>query len=261
MPTGSKAAEAVSREARIWSGVAEAWSTDRHAEVVRDLAPDEAAVVGFFDPREDLEGRARFWGYEFTAYDLSDLCRFGSALAQAEAEAWMDDEPHIATRAYADRRFLLGDRLLHWAIPWLDAAGRCYPDERDKADAAVEALLEIGEHHRPAPAVVSGTEGLFVPGEDSYGPVGVAVSPGYLLSVWSGRVVMRATIGSILGKPVTKRVIPDEWLVNRDNRSVLATMYQVMVPRWERMASEHPGSARLWLDLATRAGRTADLLH
>ena len=262
MPTRSSAAGAASAEAVLWADLTQEWAPARHAVLWEDLPPIEAAVVGYYVPDDDLERRARYWGYEFGERDLADLCRLGAALAKAESEAWERDEPHVATRAYADRRFLIGDRLLHWAVPWLDAAARCYPNQRAVAEPARLTLLELGDRLRPAPVLTAGTEGLFAPGEDSFGPTEPpAPLPDFLLSVWSGRVVMKTTLDSLGGTPLGDRTAPIDWFSDPDMRALIRVMYEVAAPRWERMAAEHPGSARLWLDLAARSRRTADLLE
>jgi hypothetical protein len=262
MPTRSSAAGSASAEAVLWADLTQEWAPARHPALWDDLPPTEAAVVRYYQPDDDLEHRARYWGYQFGEGDLADLCRLGAALARAEAEAWERDEPHIATRAYADRRFLLGDRLLHWAVPWLEAAGRCHPSERAVAEPARLTLLELGDRLRPAPVLTEGTEGLFPPGEDSYGPTEPpAPLLDFLLSVWSGRVVMKATLDSLGGAQLQNRAVPDDWIADRDMRALLRVTYEVAAPRWSRVAREHPGSARLWLDLAERASRTAQLLR
>ncbi|NNC92466.1 MAG: hypothetical protein HKN80_08215 [Acidimicrobiia bacterium] len=262
MPTRSSAAGAASAEAALWADLTQEWAPARHPGLWEDLPPTESAVVRYYQPDDDLERRARYWGYEFGERDLADLCRLGAALAKAEAEAWQRDEPHIATRAYADRRFLLGDRLLHWAVPWLEAAGRCHPPERGTAEPARLKLLELGDRLRPAPVLTEGTEGLFAPGEDSYGPTEPpAPLADFMLSVWSGRVVMKATLDSLGGRPMADRTVPSAWLGDRDMREFLRVMYEVSVSRWTTLAREHPGSARLWLDLAERANRTGALIE
>lgn len=262
MPTRpSTAATAARAEAAQWASVAAEWVSDRHPDLWADLPPTEQHVVRYYQPGADLAGRAGRWGYELTSGDLSDICRFGAALAATEAGAWEDDDPSIATRAYEDRRHLLGDRLLHWAIPWFDAAGRCHPDEREPAEASERTLLEIGDRLRPAPALSTGLEGLFVPGEDSYGPLErPAPLPDFVLSVWSGRVVMQATLESLAGEPLGRRAVPADWPTDPDKAPLLATTFAVTSPRWRRLAATHPGSARLWLDLAARAEMTAALL-
>lgn len=258
MPTRSNASAAAAAEAVLWADLTQEWAPARHATLWDDLPATEEAVVRYYVPDDDLERRARYWGYEFGERDLADLCRLGAALAKAEAEAWERDEPHIATRAYADRRFLLGDRLLHWAVPWLEAAGRCHPPERALAEPARLTLLELGDRLRPAPVLTEGTEGLFAPGEDGYGPTEPpAPLPDFMLSVWSGRVVMKATLDSVGGAEQATRAVPTEWLDDPEMSGFLRVMYEVAASRWERVAAEHPGSARLWLDLAERARRTA----
>jgi hypothetical protein len=263
MPTRpNEATAAAAAEAVVWIELTREWTPARHPGLWDDLPPTESDVVRYYQPDQDLERRARYWGYEFGDRDLADLCRLGAALANAEAEAWEQDEPHIATRAYADRRFLLGDRLLHWSVPWLDAAARCHPEEREIAEPARLRLLELGDRLRPAPALTAGAEGLFAPGEDSYGPAEPPVSAAdYLLSVWSGRVVMKATLDSLGGTSLPDRKVPAEWLTQADRRQLLQVMYEVAAPRWQRLALEHPGSARLWLDLADRAAATSRLLQ
>ncbi len=262
MPTRSSAAAAAWAESVLWAEITQEWEPARHRQLWDDVPAIEAAVVRYYRPDDDLNRRARYWGYEFGERDLADLCRLGAALARAEAEAWEQDEPHIATRAYADRRFLLGDRLLHWAVPWLDAAGECDPAERRPAEGAMLGLLDLGDRLRPAPVLTDGTEGLFAPGEDSYGPV---EPPGpladFMLSVWSGRVVMRATLASLGGIELTERTVPSEWLSDPAMAELIRVMYETASPRWDRVAAQHPGSARLWRDLAQRAARTAGLLE
>ncbi|MBT8191926.1 MAG: hypothetical protein KJP22_00850, partial [Acidimicrobiia bacterium] len=101
-------------------------------------------------------------------------------------------------------------------------------------------------------------EGLFAPGEDGYGPIEPpAPLPDFMLSVWSGRVVMKATLDSLGSGSLPDRVVPPEWLDDPEMSGLLRVMYEVAAPRWERIATEHPGSARLWLDLAERARQTA----
>lgn len=262
MPTRSEAATAASAEAVLWVEITQEWEPARHRQLWDDVPPTEGAAVRYYQPEADLERRARYWGYTFTERDLADLCRFGAALARAEADAWEQDEPHIATRGYADRRFLLGDRLLHWAVPWLDAAGRCYPAEREPAERARVTLLDLGDRLRPAPALTVGTEGLFAPDEDSYGPIEPpAPFSDFLLSVWSGRVVMKATLDSLGGVELPDRSLPPAWLNDPEKQALLRVMYQVAASRWARVAAERPGSARLWSDLAHRARTTARLLE
>lgn len=204
--TASPAAGAARAEVGVWRVVIDGgWSIT------------ERDVVVYFDPAADLERRARSWGHQLEGHGLSDLALYGAGLAAAEADAWEQDEPHVATRALEDRRFLLGDRLLHWAVPWLAEQ----PGEQ--AARAMTALLDLGEEHRPAP-LLSGDEGLFAPGEDSYGPTDR--SP--LDSLWCGAVIPPG---------------------------IDAAQHRARArKRWEVLRSAYPGSARFWHDLSLRCG-------
>jgi hypothetical protein len=242
MPTAPEhpAASAARTEAATWARLA-GWAVPWW----EDVAPTEVAVVAFFDPAGDLDRRAHAWGHRFADHGLASLAAFAAGLAHTEAEAWEGDDPVVATRAYATRRHLLGDRILHWAVPWLDAAGRCYPQLRDVAHGHRDALLGIGDRHRPAPDLGAS---LALPGEDGYGPVDVAGPPA-LRSIWSGMVLLDATVASLGGTL-------DGTAVRRD----LATLYQVAAGRWRSMAAVRPGSAALWRDLAARADATGFLM-
>lgn len=211
--------------------------------------PTEFEVTGF-DPRADLERRARGWGVEFPATSLADLARFAAGLARAEAEAWAGDDGIAATRAYEDRRFLFGDRIVGWAVPWTDVAGRCHPDLRQPCHRLRDLLLEFGEQFRMAPAL-TGSEGLTPPGEDSFGPF-PPVLPEELTRLGSGTVIFDATAVSL-------------GAVDRHHLAVvpvedLRALFENAAARWESLAAALPGSARLWLDLAARAGFTAAAL-
>lgn len=202
--TANPAAAAARAEVERWRVVIEGgWSVT------------ERAVVVYFDPAEDLERRARSWNHRLEGHGLSDLALFGAGLAAAEADAWEQDEPHVATRALEDRRFLLGDRLLHWAVPWLAE------QPGDQSRRAMVTLLELGEEHRPAP-LLAGNEGLFAPGEDSYGPADRRP----LDSVWCGAVIPPGV----------------------DAAQCRARAQS----RWEALCSAYPGSARFWHDLSLR---------
>lgn len=252
----SEADTAADEESRFWTGLAVRW----RELSIDDLAATEAGVVRFHDPRRDLQRRSTTWGYPLGAGDLADVARFAGALARAEAEAWRADEPHVATRALEERRFLIGDRIVHWAVPYIDAVGRCYPDLREFAHRDRDGLLSLAERMRLAPALV-GREGVAVPGEDAFGPMGIT-SPAadHLLSVWSGLVVLRATLTSMLGRPLARRHIEEDWLIEPEFRTDLCTLYEVAGRRWEALAEAYPGSARLWSDLAERAHTTTAAL-
>lgn len=243
--TDSPASSAAREEAELWAEIA-GWPPAGWT----DIAPTESAVVGFFDPARDLTKRASSWNHDFSDHRLSSLASFGAGLASAEAEAWEADEPHVATRAFADRRFLLGDRVVHWAVPWLDAAGRCYPAHGEDAHRRRRLLLAIGDRLRPAPDL-GPVEGLTPPGEDAFGPLGLDVPlVKWIRSVWSGTVVMEATVRSLTGG--------DELdLTQSQVCTDLATLYEVAAQRWTAVAAAREGTARLWRDLATRAESTA----
>ncbi len=255
MPTASET-RAVD-EARAWSELC-----DVVAPVERTVAQPagtERDVTGH-DPAQDLARRAGRWGFVFPTHGLGDLLRFAAGLASAEAEAWAEDRPHHATRAFEDRRFLVGDRMLHWAVPWLDAAGRCHTELRWPAHDGRNRLLELGDRLRIAPAL-TGREGLVPPGEDAFGPLADERPLHRVLSVLgSGIVLFPATLTSLRGTPVVGREVPRSWLEDARFRSDLRVVYEVAAGRWRSTAATHPGSARLWLDLAERADRTASRL-
>lgn len=230
--TSTSAAEAATAEAEIWAGL-----IDTEPEGWDDVAPTELATVGLFDPAEDLTARAARWSHELPDHRLGSLAAFGAGLAVAEAEAWEQDEPHIATRANEDRRFLLSDRLIHWAVPWLHAVAAADDDTREIMLAHREALLELGDDHRVAPAL-AGTEGTVPPGHDAFGPLD---PPGALGTVPAGMVLL----GNAAGTPTGR----------------LADLHEAAASEWRGLAWLHPGSEQLWTDLAARADATSSLLR
>lgn len=198
-----------------------------------DLRPVEALVVDLWNPAPDLQRRAMAWDHEFATGELPELLLFGAGLALAESQAWEQDRPDVATRALSDRRFLLGDRILHWAVPWLVAVGAAGEEVRD-------GLLGLGDLHRPEPEL-SGNEGLTAPGEDRFGPL----NPVPLSSMLVGAVVLesRASAWGTTRHGLRGGVVPDgafDWLRAHE-------------PIWEALRAAHPGSAALWRDLAERA--------
>jgi hypothetical protein len=209
----SPAADAARAEAERW------------AEVVRalEVAPFETAVTGV-DPGAELGRRGDRWSYRFATGDLAEVCLFAAGLAVAEAEAWNDDDPIIATRAHEDRRFVAGDRVVWWAVPWALEAN----------PAVAEMLLELGESLRVAPALV-GTEGLVVPGHDTLGPI----EPDRPLDDWLATVLSGAVLH---GRPPT------------------VDIYRTAESMWTEMTWRWPGTAQIWIDLAARAARTVALL-
>jgi hypothetical protein len=256
--TDSAAATAASAESAAWASLAERWHPDRNREIWNDLAPFEALVIPETDPSSDLEKRARRWSYPLSRSDLSDLALFAAALARMEGEAWLGGDGVVATQAFEERRFLAADRVLPWAIPWLRAVARCFPDSRESADQASAALLEIGDRHRPAP-FLTGSEGLFPPGHDSYGPVDLpAATTDRIVSLWGGLVVFRRSLESITGVALSVRLVSEDWLNDADIVATIATWYEVTAMRWRRLADRHPGTARLWQELANRAQETAE---
>ena len=210
------ATETAQAEAEEWARIA--WLGE-NLDSVDWIAPTELAVTGF-DPTEDLHRRARGWMHQLEDHSIASLTRFGAGMAAAEASAWERDDPTIATRALSDRRFLFGDRLVHWAVPWGVALSRAVPVVSEDAGEMVHLLLSLGERHRPARAL-TGTEGLNPPGSDSIGGLGKA-KPGSLFSGWVGEI-----------DP------------SRDQKEISGF--------WTDLAERHPGTARLWLDMASRA--------
>ena len=245
MPTASEVAAA---EAEGWARFIH-WDEHHVPEVHDDTPPLERVVVRFFDPAADLDRLAHQWDVDLTVPSLDRLAAFASMLAEREASAWNAGDADIAMRAFEGRRFLVGDRLVHWAVPWLDAVGRCYPVHRDMAHADRDWLLDVGDTMRVAPSIGSG-EGLTLPGEDSFGPTAMREpGPGWMRSIWSGGLVLMATLRS-MGLDL-------EDLEFAEMRSDFLYFYEAAAGRWRTMASNHPGTAALWADLAERASRSA----
>ena len=235
MPTRSEG-----NDPATFAAVREAAAWERIAALIEGSFPDggptEASVVRFHDPRPDLEARAARWSYTPETGSIAEVARLAGGLALAEAEARRDGRADVALAAFVERRNLVGDRLVHWAVPWLRAVS-IHPG--DDPGTAARMLLETVDPLRPAPAA-GGTEGLFPPGEDSYGPVepGLPVSE-LLESVWSG--IAASDPG------------------HAPNRA--AHEFEAAAIGWRRLATQYGGTARLWLDLAGRAERTARLLR
>jgi len=250
MPTRPEAADTPAASAR---GEAARWADA--ADAVRSLGnivpiPSEKEVVRYFDPALDLGKRAARWGNELPDHRLTTLARFAAGLAVAEAEAWEQGKADVAVRAYADRRHLAGDRLIHWAVPWLIAVAEAHPGVSQSAEGAAQILLEIGDSLRPAPTL-SGTEGLYPPGEDAFGPLAIERPVGeYLYSLWSGVALVGS--GSV-------QVTADAPEAARDWEA-LANGYRRASRIWDRFALRHPGTGALWRDLALRAAVFADVV-
>jgi hypothetical protein len=221
MPIGTPIARPIDTTTAPERARAEA---DRWVELARhwtESGPTETAVVVFYDPKTDLERRASDWGHTFDAVDLSALALFAAGLAITEAEAWEEETLDVATRAYEARRFLLGDRIIHWAVPWLEAM---------QARSDCGFLLDLADEMQLAPQL-PGREGLQAHGEDSYGPIGVGV--GDTRSLWSGAVILKS---------------PDDPV----------HLYRQASARWDELAQARPGSSQLWADLSERAAASAD---
>ena len=252
MPTkpDSVAADTAEREAEAWAAVAAA--ADAITADWDDVPPSEVAVTGF-DPRSDLERRTNAWTHSLRSSGLGELCRFAAGLALVEADGWRDDHPQMATRAYEDRRFLLSDRILHWAVPWLDMVGRCSTPHRELAHGARDQLLDVADVLRPAPLLVEGKEGLHLPGEDSFG----SLADAGLGVLGCGVLLLRATIRSLTADPARPRSLTEDDLGDPEFRETFATLFDVAAARWQALAGRHEGSSQLWLDLAVRARATA----
>ena len=190
----------------------------------------ELSLTGF-DPAADLARRTRRWSYALPDSSASAIATYAAGLARSESEAWSRDDPVVATQALSDRRFLLGDRFIHWVVPWLLPTALGSGGAASLADEIVGRLLELGDQHRPAPAM-TGNEGLFPPGHDSIGPFPADVDPTSLLSGW----------------------VFVEGLSYHDARDE----YRKAALLWREMAVSHPGTAQLWADLASRAARSAE---
>jgi hypothetical protein len=243
----------------VWAAIADRWHPDRNREVWADVPAVETLVIPEVDPSTDLEKRVRRWSYPLERSDLADLARFAAALAQTEGESWAGGDRVLATQAFEERRFLAADRILPWAVPWLRAVGRCFPSSRETADAAAQMLLDIGDRHRPAP-MLTGSEGLFPPGYDSYGPADQPFDiSARMTSLWGGLVVLRRSLESIRDETRDERIVPTEWWEDPSFRDAVTTWYGVTATRWRHLADRHPGTARLWNELASRALRTAEI--
>lgn len=258
MPT-TPAADSAAADLATWAGIAERWTGDANPDVWDDLPGSEGLVIPEVNPRDDLERRARRWAYPLREGDLADTALFAAALARAEVGAWESGDGVLATQAYEERRFLAADRIVPWAVPWLLAVARCFPENRVDATGAAGALVAIGERHRLAPAL-AGAEGLHLPDHDGYGPLPAPVEPGDRVgSLWGGMVVFRRSLVSITGETHEGRVPTERWITDAGFRANLGSWYEVAVARWGRMAEVHPGTAAYWLDLARRADHTAKL--
>jgi hypothetical protein len=217
----TRASESAAREADEWIELAD------HLDAVVELgapAATERTLTGF-DPTDDLARRTRRWSHALLDQSARALSAYAAGLARAESAAWIRDDPVVATQALSDRRFLFGDRMVHWIVPWLLPHVLGEAAVSKTADSIVNRMLVLGDKHRPAPAL-TGTEGLFPPGHDSIGPLPDSVDPSSLLSGW----VMVDGATNDIGR-----------------------VYEEASLTWAKLAAGHPGTARLWLDMASRA--------
>lgn len=245
MPTAS---ERSFDEARRWRDLAGRWALEQTAHIWDDRPPTEKAVIRFFDPAEDLREKTQRSGYQLEDAALTSLAGFAAELAESEGRHWADGDADLATRAYEARRFLFADRIIHWAVPWLDAVGRCYAAFREPAHADRDFLLVVSDEMRVAP-MIPGREGLVIDGEDSFGrvePIG-GISR-WLSSLWSGHLLLEATWASLRSDG------------SEPSREDLAILYEAASSRWRGFGRRHPGSAQIWTDLASRADRTSRML-
>jgi hypothetical protein len=231
------ASERARAEAAYWAEIAEHWRQVKVPELWADRPPTEKDTVIFYDPTQDIAGVARDWGHRVESDDLSSLALFAAGLAVSEERGWDDVTPDIATRAYEARRFLIGDRIVHWAVPWLDAVGHNYARHAEVAFSDRDLILGFADEAKVAPAT-PGSEGLFVDGEDSYGPIEPAARwSRWTESLWSGAVVLQS-----------------------DRLTNLFGFYERAAGRWAGYAAEHIGTAQLWIDLSKRAATTSQHL-
>ncbi len=215
------AAEVARAESAQWAFIADLAVVVTQGD---DVVPTELTTTGF-DPSHDLDRRTESWAHSLPDHTLASLSRFAAGLATAEADAWDDEDPSVATRALSDRRFLLGDRIVHWAIPWLISLGVAEPASGPETLAVVERLLDLGDRHRPAPALTR-SEGLFPPGCDSIGEIPSSLD-------------------------VT--TFANGWLFADPRSEVGPEPFTAAARLWTELATAHPGTAQLWQDMATRA--------
>lgn len=197
-----------------------------------DLVHTELTITGF-DPEDDLRRRAGEWMHALPDGSLASLARFAAGLAEAEAKAWERNDPSVATRALADRRFLLGDRIIHWAVPWLVSLGVAEPQSTPETLAVVERLLALGDLHRPAP-LLTGSEGLFPPGCDSLGE---------------------------LPDGLDRTTFANGWVFADPSTEFGPEPLEAAVTLWSDLADRHPGTEQLWRDMAARATAASALLR
>lgn len=212
--------------------------------------PYELGIVGGFDPTRVLVATMEQWEYRPRTLLLPELVRFGGYLAAISADASMSGDETTARRSRAARRRLLADRIIHWAVPWLDAIVRSEPEVAASAREARDLLLELAETHRAAP-VPEGSEGLLVPGFDGYGPIHTDLAEA-LATLRCGDV-LGAPVLEMIGLGLTGYSMP---LTTRQALA-LGRHFVTVQQRWDYLAGRAPGSSQYWRDLAGRARNTA----
>ena len=106
--------------------------------------------------------------------------------------------------------------------------------------------------------LLTGDEGLHPPGEDSIGPE-LAGPIDRVGQLGTGVVLFRATLNSLTAGAVSDPV-PRVADLTAHQRADLAMLHTVAAARWMQTAKRHPGTARLWRDLALRCEHTAEVL-
>lgn len=212
--------------------------------------PYELGIVGGFDPTRALVSTMEKWDYRPRTLLLPELSRFGGYLAAISADASMSGDETVARRARIARRRLLADRVVHWAVPWLDAIVRSEPEVAASAREARDLLLGLAETHQAAP-VPEGSEGLLVPGFDGYGPIHTDLGDS-LATLRCGDVLGEPVLESI-GLGLTGYTIP----LTPHQALALGRHFLTVQQRWDYLAGRAPGSSQYWRDLAGRARLTA----
>lgn len=211
--------------------------------------PHELGIVGGFDPTRLLLAAMDRWHYKPRSFDLPELARFGAYLAAIATDAAACGDDNAATRARVALRRLLADRVLHWAVPWLDAIVRSEPQVAAQARDARDMFLDLAEQHRAAP-VPEGSEGLMVPGFDGYGPMNIEL----------GAALSTLRCGDVLGEPLLSDIgvsWPIAMPLTPADAMALGRHFLTVQQRWDQLAGRFPGSAQYWRDLSGRARLSA----
>ena len=237
----SPAADRVRREAASWLELA-----DIASQIADGPRATEASIMKTYDPGPDLEKRASFWGHRLDDHTVVAISLFAGGLAAAEADAWADDVPDVAARAATERRFLVADRLIHWAVPWLYTR----PDD-SIVHRVLSRLNALSDPLRIAP-LVSGNEGITAPGEDRYGPLPPPLSP--VGSLLIGDVIPYEVVSKERSGSAIDELSDEETVLIRHHLDGAATRWNSLIRTW-------PGSAALWTDLERRARDSVSVCH